>query len=131
MREAEADLEALNVDVAVVTFDVGLLAEGYAMETGLSWPLLLDRERTLYRAYGMLSARSWVLYAPSPVWAYLKLLAKGRRLRRAGGDIRQRGGDVLVDPAGIVRLHHVGRGPAHRPSVASILDIVRDGSAGP
>ena len=37
------------------------------------------------------------------------------------GDIFQRGGDVLIDPTGIVALHHVGNGPADRPPVETIL----------
>ena len=34
-------------------------------------------------------------------------------------------GDVLIDPAGVVRLHHASRGPADRPTVESILQVVR------
>ena len=33
----------------------------------------------------------------------------------------QQGGNVLIDPGGIVRCHHIGRGPADRPSVRVIL----------
>lgn len=39
--------------------------------------------------------------------------------------VGQRGGDVLIDPAGIVRVHHVGDGPADRPSVESLLAAIR------
>jgi len=28
---------------------------------------------------------------------------------------------VLIDPDGIVRLHHVGEGPADRPAVSDLL----------
>ena len=41
-------------------------------------------------------------------------------------DIMQRGGDVLIDPNGIVRMHHVGKGPADRPGVEMILKIVAE-----
>jgi hypothetical protein len=34
---------------------------------------------------------------------------------------------VLVDPAGIVRFHHVGLGPADRPQVGAILATRRAG----
>jgi len=129
LREAENELRDLEAAVAIVTFEAGPLAEAYLEETALPWPLLLDRERTLYHAYGMLHARNWDLYGPSSLWLYLKLLSKGRRLRRPGSDVHQRGGDVLIDPVGTVRLHHVGSGPADRPSVASILDRVRHGAA--
>jgi len=51
----------------------------------------------------------------------LKEMLKGQKLRKPTGDIFQRGGDVLIDPTGIVRLHHVGKGPADRPTVETIL----------
>ena len=131
MRESHAELAAHDVAVAVVTFDSGPLAAAYARETGLEWPLLLDSDRVLYRAYGMLRGRVWDLFGPSAIWVYLKLLAKGRRLRRPGSDVSQLGGDVLVDPGGTVRLHHVGVGPADRLPVESFLAVVRRGPSRP
>jgi hypothetical protein len=61
------------------------------------------------------------VWGPRTWWAYLKAILHGDRPRKSEGDIYQRGGDVLVDPEGIVRLHHVGKGPADRPSVDEIL----------
>jgi len=55
---------------------------------------------------------------------YLRELLKGQKLHAAEGDVMQRGGDVLIDPDGIVRLHHVGTGPADRPAVEAILTRV-------
>ena len=125
MRERESELATLGVAVVVVTFDSGPLVEAYVRQTNLDWPLLLDGDRALYRAYGMLRGRAWDLYGPAAIWMYLKLMAKGRRLRRTGSDVTQLGGDVLVDPGGVVRLHHVGSGPADRPSIEALLDVVR------
>lgn len=56
---------------------------------------------------------------------YAKLLVGDRRFCRTSGDVNQLGGDVLIASDGTVRLHHVGNGPADRPSVSSILDTVR------
>ena len=108
----------------VVTFDADFMARAYVEQTKLEWPLLIDTERKLYHAYGMLRGRAWDLYGPPAIWVYLKLLAKGRRLRKTGSDVTQLGGDVLIDPQGVVRLHKIGNGPADRPSVESILDLV-------
>jgi hypothetical protein len=124
LRESEAELAARDVAVAVVTFDSGPFAAAYVRDTKLEWPLLIDADRELYHAYGMLRGRAWDLYGPPAIWVYLKLLLKGRGLRRPGSDVTQLGGDVLVDPGGTVRLHHIGAGPADRPSVGSILGLV-------
>lgn len=124
MREAEDELAARNVKVAVVTFENDFFARQYVAETSLAWPLLVDAKRELYRGYGMLAASFWDLWGPATWWAYLKALAGGQTLKRATGDVTQRGGDVLIDPAGLVRLHHVGDGPADRPAVTAILSRV-------
>ena len=121
MREQQAELSRRNVAVAVVTFENDYFARSYVAETGLDWPLLIDAERSLYRGYGMLTASFWDLWGPKTWWAYGRLLLAGEKLHAAGSDVSQRGGDVLIDPAGIVRLHHVGDGPADRPAVDELL----------
>ena len=115
----------MNVRVAVVTFQGGFQAQAYVEQTSLTWPVLSDPSLALYRAYGMERARWQDLWGLSTWSVYLKLVLKGRRPRRSEADVAQQGGDVLVDPAGIVRLIHVGKGPADRPTVESLLDAVR------
>lgn len=105
----------------MVTFENDFFARQYVAETGLNWPLLIDSGRDLYRGYGMLAASFWDIWGPATWRAYLRALLHGEKLQRSEGDVYQRGGDVLIDPAGIVRLHHVGSGPADRPAVAEIL----------
>ena len=121
MRDREEEFRGRKVRIVVVTFENDFLARVYVEDTGLSWPLLVDDTRETYRAYGMLSASFWDLWGPRTWWVYLKEILKGKRLKKSEGDISQRGGDVLIDPAGIVALHHVGAGPADRPAVESIL----------
>jgi len=125
LREYEAELTEFSVAVAVVTFEAGFLARQYAAETGLVWPLLVDEKRELYRGYGMLAASFWDIWGPKTWWAYLNAILLGQRLQQSQGDISQRGGDVLIDPDGMVRLHHVGEGPADRPSPALIMERIK------
>lgn len=129
MREHEAELAELRVAVAVVTFEAGFLARQYVEDSGLAWPLLVDEQRELYRGYGMLAASFWDIWGPKTWWAYLKAVLHGQKLQQSHGDISQRGGDVLIDPEGTVRLHHVGEGPADRPSLAQLLEVIRAGQA--
>ena len=124
MREAKDRLHELNASVAVVTFENDFFARQYVAETGLDWPLLIDANRELYWGYGMLKASFWDVWGPKSWAAYLRALRGGERLHASSGDIFQRGGDVLIDPGGTVRLHHVGDGPADRPPVAGILRTI-------
>jgi alkyl hydroperoxide reductase subunit AhpC len=123
LQERERELAGRKIQAAVVTFEAGFLARAYAEETGLPWPLLVDGKRELYHAYGMLEASLREIWGPATLWAYLKELLRGNRPKQSSGDISQRGGDVLIDPTGIIRLHHIGRTPADRPRVDLILRL--------
>lgn len=124
MRENEKLLKERNIDVVVLTFEAGYLARQYVQETGITFPLLVDERRELYKAYGMLEASFSDIWGPKTWWVYFKEILAGHLPKKSSGDITQRGGDVLIDPKGIVRIHHVGPGPADRPSIASILSHV-------
>ena len=127
MRDREEEFRGRKVRIVVVTFENDFLARVYVEETSLPWPLLVDDTRETYGAYGMLSASFWEIWGPKTWWAYLKEIMKGEKLRKSGGDIFQRGGDVLIDPEGIVALHHIGVGPADRPPVERLLGVIDRG----
>jgi hypothetical protein len=125
LREIKNQLDDLGVRVAVVTFEAGPLAQAYVRDTNLQWPLLVDESRALYNGYGMDHGSWWNVYGPPAWWIYAKLLAKGRKFIVSRSDFKQLGGDVLIDPEGIVRMHYVSSGPADRPPVTSLLEQIR------
>jgi hypothetical protein len=124
LRRHEDEITGLGLRILVVTFEARERAEAYVHETALRWPLLIDRPRALYAAYGMGRGPRSAIWGPATWLAYARLVARGRRMKPSTGDVRQLGGDVLVDPMGRVALHHVGRGPADRPAVEALLGRV-------
>lgn len=126
MRDHEAEFSRLNVRIVIVTFENDYFARQYVAETGLSWPLLIDENRETYRHYDMLEASFFDLWSPKSGLVYMKELLKGQKLHLPTNDVNQRGGDVLIDPDGIVRLHHVGSGPADRPTVEVLLRSIAE-----
>lgn len=108
----------------VVTFDSKELASDYARSTGLEWPILLDGKRQLYRGYGIPRASLWTLFKPDVTWRYLEATFHGYRPGKPGCDFRQLGGNVLIDPEGIVRLNHVSTDPHDRPSAEYIVETL-------
>ncbi len=124
LRHYERLLSERDIRVRVITFDDPSLARNYVRETGLPWPLLLDPDQSLYRAYGMTRGNWRSLYGPTSIARYLKLMAGGRGPGQPGKDWRQLGGDVLIDPAAIVQMHHVSKHPHDRPPVESLLAAV-------
>ena len=131
MQQAEGELARLGVQPLAVTFEDADAARDYVTETGLRWPLLVDAERRLYRAYEMRKARLRHLWGAATFRAYWREARQGRFPRLPRADTAQQGGDVLIDPAGLVRFHHVGRGPADRPPVARLLAARSTFAGGP
>lgn len=88
------------------------------------WPLLLDPEMKLYQAYRFPRGRWWPVYGPISIWKYIRLIAGGTPPGTPGKDWRQLGGNVLIDPEGIVRRHDISQDPHDRPSVDQICQSI-------
>lgn len=108
----------------MVTFQSSRMAILYSDDVPADWPILIDERRYLYNYFQMDRASFWDLWGPATWKAYWQQLLKGNFPRRITGDIHQQGGDVLIDRRGDIQMHHVGAGPADRPTVESIIDIV-------
>ena len=126
LRQQQERLDELNVQVKIVGFDDEAMAKTYVEQTQLKWPLLLDTERVLYSAYGMERGSLWSVSNPVAVARYVGLILCGHKPGKPGSDVFQMGGDVLIDPQGIVRMHHACSDPHDRPSPDGILGLVRN-----
>jgi len=128
LRQQQNRIDELNLQIQVITFDDASRAQLYSQNMHLSWPVLIDHDRRAYAAYQMQRAGLWELYNPVSIAKYLSLMIKGNRPGKPGKDWHQLGGDVLMDPQGIVRLHHVSRTPHDRPTPDQIFELIRSRS---
>jgi AhpC/TSA antioxidant enzyme len=88
------------------------------------YPLLVDRERSAYRAWGLGRGSFLTIWGDPHVWLrYARELAHGGRLRFPGTDTLQLGGDFVVDPAGTVVYARAQRRD-DRPPVAALLQAL-------
>ena len=118
------EFESLNARIGVISFGLASQARSWLEETGAPFTLLLDPERTAYRAYGLEHSlpRSWGM----KVWfRYAQLLLAGRQWRGIQGDSGQLGGDFIVDPPGIIRLAYRSHNPTDRPPMSQLLMTIR------
>ena len=97
-----------------------------ASELSLPFPLLRDPDFGAYRAFGLRRGSVRDVYGPGTVWTYMKLMLRGRRLRRTTADRFQLGGDFVIDGRGTIRLAHPSRNPSDRASVSRLLDALRE-----
>ena len=118
------ELEELETEVLLVSFSSQGYARRWIKEVCAPFRLLLDRERQVYRTYGLESSllRSWSL---KMVRSYVHLMRAGRKWRGIKGNSVQMGGDFIVDAEGIVRLAYRSEDPTDRPTVEQLMNVLR------
>ena len=88
------------------------------------YPVLVDPDRSAYRAWGLGRGSLLTVWGDPGVWRqYASEIARGARLRRPGSDTLQLGGDFVIDRAGTVVYSRPQRRD-DRPPVAELLRVV-------
>ncbi len=115
----------LNTRVFVISFGTLPAVQQWMSETCADFTVLLDRERTVYMAYGLERSRLRS-FSPRTLWLYATRHLRGQQMHSShGDDTSQLGGDFIVDKNGILRLVYPSRDPIDRPPVESLLDTLR------
>lgn len=119
---------------------IGLVGHGHPHEAAafaetkrLPFPLLLDPDRSAYRAYGLVQGKALQVLGPQVVLPWLKaeLSAETRQRGLKGGSFFQMPGTFVIDRGGVVRLSgglvrlaHRNRHVADAPSNELVLKLV-------
>ena len=128
MRDRLDELGA-TTDVALITFSDPRQLDPYQDIHGLPFPILVDRDRSAYRAYGLGRGSLGRVWGWSTLRGYVGILGETGlgRLSRATEDTRQLGGDFVIAADGTLAWGFWSSGPADRPSVDEL--IVQAGAA--
>ena len=98
----KAKLDQLGATaIFVVHDDPAAVRAGLLDGLELTFPVLVDLDRTAYAAWGLCRSSVAGVWLDPHVWrAYAGLIARGERLRRPGRDTLQLGGDFVGDRSG-------------------------------
>ena len=125
MRDHEREFEAAGARLAAVGLGDLRYAEAFRKESGIDFPLLVDRKRRAYELAGLQSASVLHLAYPTNVAAGARALAAGFRQRAFGEHPFQLGGSFVFAP-GDVQLHaHVNETFSDDATPAALLAVVR------
>ncbi len=125
LREHRGELDALAVQVIAVTFEAPDHAARFIAAEGSPFPILIDPERKLYAAFGLGRGRWSALFGVRSWLSYLQNLFQGRWPHLPATDIAQLGGDVVLGPSGeVIRVYRSSE-PSDRPSVATLLAVLK------
>ena len=117
--------ELAPASVVVVTFATPERLSAYRRHLRLPFPILADTDRAFYRAYGLARASLRRVYSWATICQYIRLIARGRRLRRPTEDTKQLGGDFVIDATGRIAFAYRSAGPHDRPDIATLIATVR------
>jgi hypothetical protein len=111
-------IDAAGATVVAVGFDS---PERMLRGIDFPWPVLVDRDRSAYREYGL--GRAPLTHALRLGWlpGYLRKLLRGDPLKRPGLNVLQLGGDFVVDRAGVMVLAHPSEHFEDREPVESLV----------
>ncbi|CAN5438217.1 hypothetical protein BH23ACT9_BH23ACT9_34780 [soil metagenome] len=123
-----AELEAAGGTAVFVVFDEpDTIRRMMLKDVDSPFPVLVDTERVAYRAWGLRRASFREIWLDPNVWrTYGKLLRAGERFSGLGADVRQFGGDFIVDSDGLIRYARPQQRD-DRPPVGQLLKILREG----
>jgi AhpC/TSA antioxidant enzyme len=113
-----------RASVVLITFTRQRNLRAFRRLLELSYPVLADETRSVYRAYGLGRGHWWRIWSWRTLRTYGRLLRAGHRLRRPTEDTRQLGGDFVVDPGGRIAYSYRSRTPDDRPSVDELVTAV-------
>lgn len=126
MRRHYEKFRQVGADILAVGFAQGASLQRYIEDMRLPFPVVSDPERSAYDAYGLRKGGAWAIFGPKTLWAYARLLARGRLPKGIQGDPYQLGGDFVIDGQGLLRFAYRSEDPTDRPSVDTLLEAVLD-----
>jgi len=121
----QEEFAKLNTCVFIISFGTLPALQQWMNEVCGTVTVLLDRDRTVYKAYQLERSRlrSW---HPRVVWLYIKRwFQRGEFYESHGDDTSQLGGDFIVDMQGKLRFIHPSHDPTDRPSVQELLKVLK------
>ncbi len=107
MRTHAAEFRKAGVQLAAIGLGDRQYAKAFREETGIEFPLLIDAERTAYRAAGLKKASLLHLLRRDNAVARKRARAAGHRQHQLGKDPLQLGGSFVFGPGNVDRFAHV------------------------
>ena len=124
IRQQYGRIQHAGGEVIVISFAAPEALQRLIQAHKLPFTMLTDPERKVYRQYGMLYRDTGPVQTWKTLSTYVKLRLAGYPKPLRGGDPRQMGGNVVIDPSGIIRFLHRSQFPEDRPTAADVVQTL-------
>jgi hypothetical protein len=126
LRDQSGLLDQLDATVLVISFEELATLRRFGWFRDLPFTVLSDPSRRLYGAFGLQTRSLLRLFDRQTIMAYKRAFVHGHLPSLRHTDLRQLGGDVVLDRAGDVVFVHRSETPADRPPVEVLLRMLRE-----
>ena len=124
LREHEQEFVAKGANLAAIGLGDAHYAQLFREESGISFPLLIDEQRDVYRAAGLGSASLLHVLRSDNSAARKRARAAGHRQHRTGKNPFQLGGSFVFGPGNVDRYVHISQTFGDNAPISALLSAL-------
>lgn len=123
MHNAREKFSEAGFNVVLVGLGTPAQAEQFREDFSLSFPIICDPQKELYRMYDLKGGTVADVASPSILLKGLMAMSKGYRPGIPRGDVMQLPGVFLIDTDGNIRYSYFSRDASDHPAVDGLLSL--------
>ncbi len=137
LREARERFVEAGANVVLVGQGEPERGRAFTASHAVPFPCLLDRDRALYRAYGLGRGTAMQIFSPRVAVPFVRANLHPETMQRGlrGGSFTQMPGTFVVDREGTIRMahrnRHIGDSPSTDALLATVASLASPPPAGP
>ncbi|MEA2435328.1 MAG: hypothetical protein QOG54_2785 [Actinomycetota bacterium] len=124
MSDRREEFEAKGAGIVAIGMGRPEMAAHFRDERNVPFPLIVDHDKTTYKALELKRGNLWDMAGPQNWLRYTKGLLAGHGVAAPKQDPAQMGGVVVVEAGGKIVYVHRGEIPADNPMVDDVLEAV-------
>jgi peroxiredoxin len=123
LRNAQRQFEEKGFGVVLVGLGTPQQAEEFRGEFSLSFPIICDPHKELYRRFGLKRGGVSSLISPRVILQGMRTVTRGHTPGMPQGDVMQMPGVFLIDTGGNILYSYYAKDASDHPSVDTLLAL--------
>ena len=123
LHNAKENFIEAGLDLVLVGLGTPEQAEDFRKKFSLSFPIICDPRKELYRMYDLKAGSVADVASPSVLLKGLRAMSLGYRPGVPQGDVMQLPGVFLIDTEGNIRYSYFSKDSSDHPPVATLIAL--------
>ncbi len=123
LHNSRNQFDEIGFQVVLVGLGSAEQAEQFKKEFSLTFPIVCDPQKDLYRQYGLGRGGVSSLASPAVILRGMRAMSRGYTPGIPQGDVMQMPGVFLIDTGGNIRYSYYSKDASDHPQVNSLLAL--------